>query len=202
PAHDGGGVNPPAVAPVMVPQMGAQAGRAGLDLVQLPDYLLKTPLLLRALELAYPRMPLGRRPAEHHLEEVKPLLEREPFEGIDAAAVEEAAGYVQILLVRVGIPAECDAARARLDSVHPLVRGGDPGADDDVARSSLVLLRLIRLHHPIGGRRVVPSLSVDAGKRKRAVTDRNHQVLAPPDQSRVLVVEGEVRRRPRLAHDP
>ena len=202
PADDAGGVDPASVASVMVPQVHAQPRRPGLDLDHLADGLPKASFLSGLLELLDPRPALGRRPAQHDLEEVEPLLERERLEGVDAAAVEQAARNVQVLLVGLGIAAQRDAACAGLDGVHPFVGRGDSGADDDVLRAGLVLLGLVRLYDTVAGSRIVPRPPVDAGEGERAVADRDHRVLAAPEQDRILVVKGEMRRWPRFAYDP
>ena len=162
----------------------------------------KRPSSARLLDLVAPVAPRGRGAAEHLADEVDALVEGEALEGVDAGAVEQAARHVQVLLVRVRVAPQRDALGARVHAVDPLVHGGDARADDDVAPALVVLLRLVGLDHPVGGLGVVARLAVHAGEGERAVADRDQAVLAAADQLRVLVVQREVRRRPRLAGDP
>ena len=94
-------------------------------------------------------MPL-QRPAE----EVDALIEGEPLKRVDAAAVEQAAGHVQVLLVGLGVAPQRDALRAGVDHVGPLVDRGDPRPEHHVAPARVVLLGLVGLHDPVGDLRV------------------------------------------------
>ena len=77
-----------------------------------------------------------------------------------------------------------------------------PDPTHEVAPASVVLLRLVGLHDPIGKPRIAAGLAEDAGERQGTVTDRDHHVLGATEQVSVLVVEGEVQGRAGLANDP
>ena len=86
-------------------QVDDQPGRSGLDLGDVADHLLEAALLQPVLDHVGPAAPLRGGALEHPGEEVHALLEGEAAEGVDAAAVEQAAGHVQVLLLRLRVAA-------------------------------------------------------------------------------------------------
>ena len=94
----------------------------------------------------------GAVPRSDLAEEVDALIEREPLERVDAAAVEQAARHVQVLLLGLGVAPQGDALGAGVERVRPLVDRRDPGAQHQVAPTGVVLLGLVGLHDPVGDR--------------------------------------------------
>src|SRR5256885_16324862 len=91
------------VRAVVEPHLHLEPGRARLDVGDRADHLLVEPVVPALGDDLVPLAPVRRRTPQGAAEELDAVLEGEALERVDAAAVEQAARHVQVLLVRVRV---------------------------------------------------------------------------------------------------
>jgi hypothetical protein len=106
--HHAGDVQPARVGPVAVADVDAEPGRPGTDLVDLAHELLEAALLAAFADPLLPAAPPWRGPLEDLAEERQAPVDRQALEGVDPEGLEEAAGRVEVLLVRGGAAQQGD----------------------------------------------------------------------------------------------